>query len=392
MIDGLRIVNVSDSSMRVWSPECLVRKDADEDNDVGDDAVEITAIQGQTEAHRTSRITALCPHPSLPIVFAGKFSGEIITFNTRTGRYQPTLYAHAHSASITTLTVNSANVVASSDSYGTVQVWNLNVGKSSVINSGPLLLQLHLPTRILQLCFSPEGDHILIATERSDLIYSTKDGLLVGTLEFDPRERDFWRWVSTTNYNVADQFVLLNDHKLQSFSVENFPSEAENSKFHLHYELAEGSHQVAVDSAVIHDNNLILEICVTSGYIFFPMMFVFDLRGGQNNCEDLVPLKPLNELLPVLSKRFIGVSNRAKAIIFLHEDNWISSTTTKGLSENWYLRHFFLPNDYVTASSHVRPVRTVDDGIVFCLHGELVVVKNGLSFQETQSLEGMLLS
>lgn len=385
--DGSSIADVTDSGMRVWSPASLVRKNTEEDNSVSDDAVQLAVIEGQYETLRTSRITALCSHPSLPVVFAGKFNGEVIVFNTRTGQHKPALYAHAHSATITMLVVNSANVIASSDVHGVVQVWNLDVRQSSTVTCRSLLHNIPLPAQIHQLCFSAKGNYLLIATKCSDLVYSTKESSLVGALDFGSAERESWRWLSPTSEKTTEHFVLLNNHVLQKYSAENFPSKVDNGSVHLKYELVEGGEEAAIDSAVVYDDKLILDIHVNSGYVSSAMMFLFDLGESSNNSEEVKTLKPLNNLLPVLSKRFIGVSERAKAIIFLHNNSWVSSVGSKGLAENWYTQHFFVPNEYVSTSSQVLPVKTVDDNIVFCLHGELAVVKNGLNFQEIRSLQ-----
>lgn len=385
--NGSSIVDVTDSGIRIWSPTSLAQKHIEEDKDVSKNSSHPAAIEGYYENFRFSRIMTLCSHPSLPIVFAGNFSGEVVAFNTRTGKHTPTLYTHAHLASVMMLAVNGANVIASGDAHGIVQVWGLNVGQPFAITCGSLLLQLRLPAQIHQLCFSPKGNHLLIATNRSDSVYLIKEGSLVGTLDFEPSERQSWRWLASVSDSTAEHFVLLNNHVMQRYSAAKFPSKDDNSSVYLKYEPVEGSEEAAIDSAVIYDGKLILDIRVNSGYVSSSMMFLFDLGGSPNNTEELKTLKPLNNLLPVLSKRFIGVSERAKAIIFLHNNSWISSVGSKGLAENWYTQHFFVPNEYVSTSSQVLPVRTVDDNIVFCLHSELAVVKNGLNFMEIKSLE-----
>ncbi|RYP23160.1 hypothetical protein DL765_001245 [Monosporascus sp. GIB2] len=385
--DGSSIVDVSDTCMRIWSPASLVRKNTEEDNSVSDDAFQLAVTEGQYETLRSSRITALCAHSSLPIVFAGKFNGEVIAFGTRTGQHKYTLYTHAHSASITVLSANNANVnmIASGDVHGMVQIWSLKVGPSSVVECESLLLQVHLPAQLYQLCFSPQGDHLLVATQRFDRVYSIRRGSCVGSLDFEPSERRVWRWIhSSGTTGAGEQFLLLSDHVLKKFSVREFPSKIDATQVHVQYQLGEGSEEAGLDSAAIYDETLVLDVRFHSGYVSSSVMFLFDLSGNSAGKEIMV-LNPLSDLPPNLSKRFIGFSERTKSVLFLHKDSWVSSISSKNLALNQYMQHFFVPTEYVSTSNHVLPVSTANDSIVFCLQGELAVVKNGLNFQELKS-------
>ncbi|RYP71364.1 hypothetical protein DL771_004852 [Monosporascus sp. 5C6A] len=336
--DGSSIVDISDTCMRIWSPASLVRKNIEEDNSVSDDAFQLAVTEGQYETLRYSRITALCAHSSLPIVFAGKFNGEVIAFGTRAGQQKYTLYTHPHSASITVLSANNAhaNVIASGDVHGVVQIWSLKVGPSSVRRN--------------------------VSTES---MQSDDDAALA-------------RWTLSL---VKEEFGAGSIHL---FSVREFPSKIDDSQVHLQYQLGEGSEEAGLDSGAIYDETLVLDVRVHSGYVSSSMMFLFDLSGNSADKEKTM-LKPLSDLLPNLSKRFIGFSERTKTILFLHKDSWLSSINSKNLALNRYTQHFFIPTEYVSTSNHVLPASTVDDSIVFCLHGELVVVKKGLNFQELKS-------
>ncbi|KAK8078925.1 hypothetical protein PG994_002732 [Apiospora phragmitis] len=66
------------------SPAALVRKNI-EDASISDDAVQLSATEGQYEPLRSARKTALCAHPSLPVVFVGNRVGQVVAFSTKTG-------------------------------------------------------------------------------------------------------------------------------------------------------------------------------------------------------------------------------------------------------------------------------------------------------------------
>ncbi|RYP60678.1 hypothetical protein DL769_008017 [Monosporascus sp. CRB-8-3] len=322
LINGSSIVDISDTCMRIWSPASLVRKNTEEDNSVSDDAFQSAVTEGQYETLRSSRITALCAHPSLPIVFAGKFNGEVIALGTRTGQQKYTLYTHPHSASITVLSANNSNVnmVASGDSI------------------------------------YPHS-FISYVSVHKEAIYSWRRNVLTESIQSEVAPALAHWTLSLVKEEFGAGSILL---------------------------LGEGSEEAGLDSAAIYDETLVLDIRVHSGYVSSSMMFLFDL-GGISAGKEIPVLKPLSDLLPNLSKRFIGFSERTKSVLFLHKDSWLSSINPKNLAFDRYMQHFFVPTEYVSTSNHVLPARTVDDSIVFCLHGELAVVKNGLNFQELKS-------
>lgn len=66
--DSSSLIDVADSGMRIWSPTALIRKTIDEDASVSDDMAQLAATEGQYELIRSSRITYLCVHPTLPLV------------------------------------------------------------------------------------------------------------------------------------------------------------------------------------------------------------------------------------------------------------------------------------------------------------------------------------
>ena len=78
---------------------------------------------------------------------------------------------------------------------------------------------------------------------------------------------------------------------------------------------------------------------------------------------------------------------------FLHRNSWLSTFFAwRPLRRKSCMQSFFVPNDYLAghheAHAHdVRPIATADARIVFCVYGELVIVRNGLKLQESKSLE-----
>ena len=386
--DGSSVLDVTDSGMRIWNPASLIRKNIEEDQSVSDAAMHLTATEGEYETLRVSRITALCAHPSLPVVFAGKHNGQVIVFDTKTGKQIAILYTHSHGAFITEIAVSQNGTIASSDVNCVVQVWKLESSLRSPVHLHTFSAE-QLKGQIKQLCFSSRGDYLLVAMAQSDQLYAVDDGSCVGSLHFTSKDRKVWRWLEMPSLGKhSEQLALIHDHALTKFSAPAFPLKVEGSEIYIQYEIGKDSEETDINSATIYPESqtLVLEVRCASGYVSSSTVFLFDL--GKIPTERISPptLKPLNDLLPKCCKHFIGLSERWRGFVFLHQDSWLCSVDLASLALGRYTQHFFVPNEFLSVRHDVLPVRTADDNVVFCLHGELAVVVNGLGFRETKEL------
>lgn len=389
--DGAGVVEVTDPGMRVWAPATLVREHNGEDHSVNDDAVNLPPIEGEYEMRRASKITALYAHPSLPILFGGKQDGQVLAFSTKTGEQIAHLYTHSHAASISELAIGTNHLLASSDTNGRVQIWQLGSGGLSTFEDRSLTFQIKLPVRVTQLCFSKHGSHLLVSTENHDTVYTTEDGSCVGTLHFTAQERKVWRWLATpTNQDQGDEFYLVMDHTMAKYSTHEFPSRLPDFGVQLQYSTGAESEEVKVEFAAIcpSTKTLALEIRHTSGFLSSSTLFLFDLSeaasSGTPNTKP--PLAPISDLLSKHCKKFIGFIERTKSFVFLHQNLWLCSIDLDGLSQGRFTQHFFVPYEYMSADNTVLPVKTADNAIGFCRHGRMAIIKNGFNFRELKPL------
>lgn len=373
--DGSSVVDMIDSGMRIWNPATLVRKNMEDDQSISDDALDLAATKGEYETRRVSKITALCAHPTLPVVFAGKHTGQVIAFDTKTGFQIAVLYTHNHGASVSDVAVSQNGIIASSDVNCVVQVWNLK----------PDIYPTHLYTysaaqikgRTKQLCFSTCGDYLLLATTQADQVYSMKDGSRVGSLEFQHDERKVWRWLPVPfPAQRPEQFALIHDHRLTKFDASTFPSRMDDIKADIHYDVGEDNQETDINSAIIHPGTqtLVLDVRWASGYVSSSSIFPYDLSK----------MALRSDLLPKHCKHLIGVSERTRSLVFMHQNSWLCSIDLANLALGRYTQHFYVPDEYMSVRHDVLPVLTADDNVVFCLHGELAVVINGLNYRRDE--------
>jgi WD40 repeat protein len=389
--DGLSIVDVTDSGMRIWSPAALIREKIEDDASLSNMASNLSVTKSQFEPLRSSRITAICLHPSLPVVLAGNFNGQVKAFSTKNGEQISELYTHPQMDRVNMIAVSTSNVIASSDSNGVIQVWKLSSGRAPVLKPHSLLLQIQAGARaaVKQLCFSHLGDYLLIASTRSDQVYSVKDGLCVGTINFKSRERRVWRWLPISCQAGAEKFGLIADHVFKKYTAQKFPTVVDEVEVHLQYDLNDGDVETNIDSLSLDGGTqtLVLDLRHDSRSGSSSTMFLFNFSEAlsSSSSADLAPLYqiPLN-----FSEHFIGISKASKCFVMCI-NSWLSSIDLKRLAERTCGRHFFVPQEYLPGreTPYIQPLITAEDDIVFCLYGELVIVKNGLKFQETKKFE-----
>lgn len=177
----------------------------------------------------------------------------------------------------------------------------------------------------------------------------------------------------------SEQFALIHDHILTEFSASAFPSKLNDFKIDIHYGVGDGNDETDIISAIIHPETrtLVLDVRYASGYVSSSSMFLFNLSK----------MTLLSDLLPKYCKHLIGVSERTRSFVFLHQNSWLCSIDLADVAPRRYTQHFYVPDEYMSVRHEVLPVRTADDNVVFCLHGELAVVVNGLNIREMKALE-----
>ncbi|KAK3941413.1 hypothetical protein QBC46DRAFT_258764 [Diplogelasinospora grovesii] len=394
--DGSSIVHAMDSDMRIWSPAILVRENMEEDACTSDDAIELAVTEGEYKSHRSAEVTALCAHPKLSIVFAGKPNGQVVVFDTRNEKPTLLLYSHSRGASITELVISIDNILASGDSRGGVQVWKL---APTATKGDALLAEVQMPGKIKQLCFSMNGEYVLTSTWKSDGVYRVKDGSCVGLWAFEKHERKTWKWLLLP-HQESQQFSLLADGVIKSYSASSFPTPATDAaEIHMQYTLDEGEREMDYSAAIVstRTQTLVLEVRHDSKFISSSTMFAFDLSGvitiaasppSTTTSRPAVTLPLLSTTLPKRCKYFVGFNEVTKSLIFLHRNSWLSSIDRAGLDCNRYTQHFFVPDEYLLSSNtEVSPVKTAENDVVFCVNGEIISVRNGLKFQQIKNLE-----
>ncbi|KAK8022596.1 hypothetical protein PG993_013363 [Apiospora rasikravindrae] len=387
--DGSSVIDILDSGMHIWSPAALIRKNIEEDNSVSDDAPSLTATEGQFDALRANRITALSTHTSQPLVFAGKHNGQVVAYSSRSGQQLTALYSHPHHAFVTHIAVSKANHLASCDANGGVDLWKLGSVLPATLkplHESSRVFRLRSAPQIHEVCFSDEGKYLLVSSAESDTVYMTSNGDCVGSQRHHG-ERRFWRWLGFTSPSKEPEFILIIGNSWRRFSAESFPATVGDQATTLRYSVGNATEAVSINAASIDyaTKTVVLEVQHVSGFSLSSSTFFFDLDKIIQPAANGTEIDALQTAQPLTGscKYFVGVSSRRKCCVFLHHNSWMGSVKLGDRSFSNYDRHFFVPAEFLSSKTQILPLLASDDSIVFCLHGELAIVKNSLAFSET---------
>jgi WD40 repeat protein len=384
--NGLRIVDLMDSRLRVWEPAVLIRKTIEEDVSVSDAAI-MPAIQGQDESKGSLGITVIVCHPTLSIVFVGKYNGSVAAYTSKTGKEDAILYSHSKSAFVTAIAASSLDILASGDVNGNVQVWQLGKTPTRTLKTSSLMLNTSTGKAIKQLLINPTGDFILISTAVSDSVFSTRDGTCIGKLTFSSIDRTRWKWISRVS--ARPELLLIVDDKLQRYSWDRFPSLSSPQILTLPLDSWHQMKDTSIRTAVLDADgqNLIVDFHKEYDTVAANALLILSIGTILSSAPSTTPIilapNPAHIGLGEHVKYFLELSG--SRLLFIDSVSWLSSVdlntgvTTGDAGE--YTRHFFVPNEFVARETGILPVLSPDKDVVFVTEGELAVVRNGLKFQ-----------
>ncbi|KAI0425000.1 NACHT and WD domain protein [Xylaria sp. FL1042] len=380
--DGFNLIDVIDQEMRIWAPSTLIRKTIEEEGSISDQAAILPVTAGQYESFRSAELEVAVFHENKSILVAANHNGDVIVYNqddNQTG----ILYTHA-SSFVNCLALSHGNLIASSDTNGVVQVWQLDISHPPVVRTDKQVLQVQFKAAVYQILFDDEGKHLLISTRDLDYVYEVATGALVGSLSFHVEERQIWRWAYLPMSTVPGRFTLVWDGKVTSYYSTCFPSEIVGGHIKLGFNIETGFTTSAIKSVALNTatSSLAIDISQSRGNLTTSTLLVFQIPELFNPIQAAINAQPLQ--IPSLNgyMHFLGIDKTQSRLLFLHKSSWVCSVNLSALADKHYTRHFFVPNEFTTRVRDIHPLPTRDGSLIFAFHDKFASIKNGLVFQE----------
>ena len=396
--NGLRILDLMSSKLRVWEPAILIRKTIEEDVSVSDAAM-LPAIQGQDQTRAKQEITAMAPHPTVPVIFVGKYNGAITSYASSSGKEDALLFVHPNDAFVTAIAVSPNDLLASGDVNGNVQIWQLKNTPRGSLRAETLILATSTNKAIQQLLISPSEDLVLVSTAKSSSVFSVQTGTCIGTLDNSPDDQDIGNWLFGPG-SPPDLLRILGQ-RVSRHTWDNFPNSLGSQVLLLPPDLQELLKETVIKSAVLDsaNQNLIIDFQQDRHEVATKALLIISVGVSLSLPLSTPSSAPVNAPI-VLSadaaylglsdctKYFLGLSGNR--LMFIDNASWLSSTDLKTSMplkvRREYTRHFFVPNEFVSRETGILPVISLDKDVVFAVEGELAVVRNGLKFQKATRL------
>ncbi|CAH0027950.1 unnamed protein product [Clonostachys rhizophaga] len=372
---GTSIIDLTSQSMRVWSPSALIRNGMDEEESIRDDVVAIPAVKGQYNQMRSPRITALCAHPSLPLIFAGSAMGVVTAYSSDTGLELGELYSHSLKHNISHIAVSRKNALTSADS-ACVMMHKLDLSElSSSKVTSIILYEERIQQVVSQLCYSDSGEFLVLSSKSSHRFFSD-DGSLVHTHQIMEHQRTPCQWFPIPARGKGSDFFLVHNWELARYSSDDFSKPVQGSEIKLQVDKELEDDNFSFVSGAIHPDGqtLVLESEDHVSFQKSSTTYVFELGKSRNQ-----QLRPSCRLEADFCQRFFSISPATKNVNFLHRNSWLSSLSLTDLNKQspscTYSQHLFVPNELVASrnGSEARFLATATDNIIFCLHDKLVI-------------------
>jgi WD40 repeat protein len=380
--DGFNLIDVVDREMRIWAPSALIRKTIEEESSVSDQASIPPVIAGQYECFRSVKLRTVISHQEIPVLVTGNHNGDIMVYD-QDGSHTGLLYSHGNSV-VKCLALSKSHSIASGDTNGIMQVWQLNTSQSPIISTVKLGFQVKFKVAIRQILFDGEGEYLLVSTTDSDYVYEVATGATVGSLSFGAGERRIWRWFYLPAPVTAGTFALVSDGRVAFHSIMTFPTEIVECHIQLDLKVDDGFTATMVGSITVspETSSLILDVHQHRGYDPSSTLLIFQIPELFNPRPVKLNAHPVRVLSSKYYMHFIGIDPKENRLIFLHKNSWVCSIKLLTPTEEHYTRHFFVPNELTTRARDIQPLYTKSKAFVFALHDKLAVIKNGLVFQE----------
>ena len=374
--DGHKLFDIRGSQCRVWDPIVLDRQDVD---DEASDTVSISTMPQEISLENYDNvvlITALVCHDNGQVIFCGKEDGSVCLYETKSGQQMQHLFSHAKGVPVTSLWLDSdSNTLSSADSSSRVMTHKLTLAQKTW-NVARTLFDHRFGVVVDQLLSNYGHSRLLVCSGVAYALWSItadKSELVENVSRESP---DSYRWATHP----------LNQHHLISIS---------GTTAHL-YEW-ETLHRLTSSNGILLEGSILPELSVKSvtpcfNSTVFATTFA-ETSGARSksrlplwNMSDFNPMS--RSAIPIPKYQYLAdeveflIGSFGQRLVFLHSSGWVCSADVETLDVNSYVRHFFIPTDWLCTNGELMVEVTRKGDIIFVKRDEIAVIKRALDGAE----------
>ncbi|GAW22654.1 hypothetical protein ANO14919_121960 [Xylariales sp. No.14919] len=398
--DNLRLLDIRGTQLSVWDPTVLLRQEFEDENS---DTISCSTIAPEVEydAVEGVAVTAMACVRDVSRVICGREDGTVHIYNTASEPHAQELFTQTRNCAITLLEFDEkSNVLSCGDASGRVTSRKLvREAQGRWVSDDVLLFDKRNVSSITQIVTSVQHGRLLVSTHVVDALWSLVDTSAVdyvACVEGNPKKS----WLASPM--IEDLLIRVDKAAATFYSWDSLTALR------------------SVELSLLDNTPLSIESIVplqhpqyfvtvqapsqdkpTSGRVYH----LWDLRDFISQ-PGLPPTGQPGKIHPVLDfgqlgvkvETVVGVAN--ERAVFLDPDNWICSadiivpwsipgTTTIAATAtatatatppvtSTAVRHFFMPDDWVSLVNTVLVDVQQSGEIVFAKRADLAVIRRGL--------------
>lgn len=374
--DSHRLLDIRGSQCRVWDPVALVRQDADDENS---DTVSISTTLQEIEldaSYVVLLITALTCDATGEVFYCGKEDGSIYLYESKSGRQGRKLFSHADGVSVVLLCFDEhSNTLSSADSSSRVMTHKLGLQKEAD-GAAEVSFDHRTGVTVDQLLSNKGHSRMLISSANTDTIWSiTPNGSTIGnTISW--KDRGVYRWVN--HPSNPEQLILVMGNVAHLYGWETLQRVTSPEGI-----LLEGAILPELTIRFISscfNGSIIATAFTTSSRTFAKSkLMLWNTSDFTVRSSKAAPV-PRYQHLADQVEFLIGA--HGQRLVFLHSSGWICSADPETFTVEHYVRHFFIPADWLSTDRDLMIEVSRHGDITFVKGDEVAVIKRGLENTE----------
>ena len=382
--DSHRLLDIRGSQCRVWDPTVLVRQDVDDDNS---DTISVSTVPREVNVESSEDvilITSLACNRSGDIFFCGKEDGGVYLYETKSGRQIKKLLSHAHGVSILSIDFNNETQILNSvDTSSRIMAHRIAFHQLRW-QAAELLFDRRVGIAVEQVLSNKSSTRILVSTAVKDELWSISSGesMIVSSISWE--DRTAYKW--SDHPSSPDHMILIKDNIAHIYEWHTLRQLTGTEGI-----LLEGSilPELSIRSVVPCFNNTLLATAFSEslGPHAKSKLLLWNISDFSADSRAAAPVPKYHSLADQV-KTLVG--SDGQRLVFLQNNSWISSANPHITSVDGYVRHFFLPADWLCTNTELMMDMTNSGDIIFVKRDEVAVIKRGLDSieQGSQNLSG----
>ena len=374
--DCHHLLDIRGSVCRAWDPVILSRQELEEENS---DTISISTAPPEIrldDSEEIVMITALCCPSDSNVFFAGKDDGSVSSYDANNGEILQTLFNHSGNVSIVLINYEQeSNMLSTIDSSSRVILHKI-LPKNRCYDVAETMIDYRTGIAVNQILVNKGHSRLLVSCSTEDKMWSiaANGSELIRVIPWKESHSHAWK----SHPTEPGQLLLITRNVLHIYDWNTFERLTGNEGI-----LLEGSilPDLAIKSIVPCFNGKVLateflESLSIRSKSRVLMWHTKDLNINASRATSIPEYQPLTDQVAC----HIGAYK--DKLVFLHSNGWVCSADSASYNLSRYVRHFFVPADWLSNSSELMIQMSGKGNIIFVKGSEVAVIRRGLEINE----------